>query len=275
MSPLAQGSAHAVQAWLQSSWHVQVPFGWLEACVEWLQEEGGGRPVAQHQLNQQVLDQWLLTDLRDLAHPALPEALSQAQKTELRGSFCVQVDSLLDISQPAYSQLQSTQGTDCSNEKVSAVTQITQRPWEAKPTRMLFLQLTDGVQSVEAMEYKPIPAFSAPLRPGVKLLLQGQMVCRLGVLLLRPENVKVLGGEVEELVERNNHGRVLCRALGLPEEEPRQGNSGVQGNAPLPGKQFVCGSLGWAYCLESEPVLGIGSLGGRLGHHHSGGPLSL
>ena len=41
-------------------------------------------------------------------------------------------------------------------------------------------------------------------RPGVKLQLQGQMVCRLGVLLLGPQNVKVLGGEVEDMVERNN-----------------------------------------------------------------------
>lgn len=41
-------------------------------------------------------------------------------------------------------------------------------------------------------------------RPGVKLQLQGEMVCRLGVLLLAPVNVKILGGEVEDLVERNN-----------------------------------------------------------------------
>lgn len=41
-------------------------------------------------------------------------------------------------------------------------------------------------------------------RPGVKLQLQGKIVCRLGMLLLGPCNIKVLGGEVEDLVERNN-----------------------------------------------------------------------
>lgn len=91
----------------------------------------------------------------------------------------------------------------------------------------------------------------------MKLQLQGQMVCRLGMLLLGPSNVKVLGGEVEDLVERNSgvswwfcaiclkisnffwdndscfpcvlnifiplwQGRVLCRALGIPEEEGQQ-----------------------------------------------------
>uniref|UniRef100_A0A8C2WPI4 RecQ-mediated genome instability protein 1 n=1 Tax=Cyclopterus lumpus TaxID=8103 RepID=A0A8C2WPI4_CYCLU len=205
MAPEIQAVVHATQAWLKSSWHVQVPFAWLEACVEWLQEEAGGAgSLSQQQINQQALDQWLLTDLRHLSYPVLPDGLSQAQKTELSGTFCVQVDSLLDVSQPAYSQMQKWRGSDCTNDEVSAVTQFTQRAWEARPTRMLLMQVTDGVQSLEAMEYQSVPALSTALRPGVKLQLQGQMVCRLGMLLLGPSNIKVLGGEVEDLVERNN-----------------------------------------------------------------------
>ncbi|XP_031712150.1 recQ-mediated genome instability protein 1 [Anarrhichthys ocellatus] len=237
MAPEIQAVVHATQAWLQSSWHVQVPFAWLEACVEWLQEEAGGAGrLSQQQINQQALDQWLLTDLRDLSYPVLPEGLSRAQKTELSGTFCVQVDSLLDISQPAYGQMQKWRGSDCANDEVSAVTQFTQRPWEARPTRMLLLQVTDGVQSLEAMEYQSVPALSTALRPGVKLQLQGQMVCRLGMLLLKASNIKVLGGEVEDLVERNNQGKVLCRTLGLPEEQ-QQG--GAAPPAPLQGNQEV------------------------------------
>lgn len=46
---------HNTQTWLQSSWHIQVPFAWLEACVEWLQEEAGGAArLSQQQINQQV-----------------------------------------------------------------------------------------------------------------------------------------------------------------------------------------------------------------------------
>ncbi|XP_056135231.1 recQ-mediated genome instability protein 1 [Lampris incognitus] len=237
------GVVGAIQAWLQSSQHVQVPFDWLNACVEWLRIEGGreGRLSQQH-INQQVLDQWLLADLRDLGHPVLPDGLSQAQKTELSGTFCVQVDSLLDISQPAYGQLQKFHSTYCTNDEVSAITQTTQKPWEAKPTRMLLLQVTDGVQSLEAMEYQPIPALNTSLRPGVKLKLQGPMVCRLGVLLLGPANVTVLGGEVEDMVHRNSQGRVLCRALGLPEEEQQieaeeQQEMGEVLPIPEPGNQ--------------------------------------
>lgn len=61
--------------------------------------------------------------------------------------FLFQVDSLLDISQPAYSQLQKLRGTDCANDEVSAVTQATQRPWETRPTRMLLLQVRPGYSS--------------------------------------------------------------------------------------------------------------------------------
>lgn len=229
MGPEIQTVVHSAQAWLQSSWHIRVPFAWLEACVGWLQEEAGGvQRLPQQQINQQVLDQWLLTDLRDLDCQVFPEGLAQAEKTELIGTFCVQMDSLLDVSQPSYTQLQKWRGTDCSNDEVSEVTQVTQKPWEARTTRMLLLQLTDGVQSLEAMEYQSIPELSPELRPGTKLQLRGKMVCRLGVLLLEQSNIKILGGEVEDLVERNNRGRVLCRMLGLPEEQQQE----TEGFAP-------------------------------------------
>ncbi|KAJ8380902.1 hypothetical protein SKAU_G00016800, partial [Synaphobranchus kaupii] len=226
------GVAQRAQQWLRSTWHVQVSSAWLDACVNWVVQEGGGAPVSQTQVNQQALEQWLLTDLRDMAHPVLPH-LGQALKMELSGRFCVQMDSVLDISRPAYSQLQQQRGADCANEQVSAVTQATQRPWEAKPTRMLMLQLTDGVQDLEALEYQPVPALSTDLPPGTKLLLQGTLVCRLGVLLLMPANVRVLGGGVEQLQEVFSQGRVLSRVLGLPEDE----NQAVEAQVVDPGRR--------------------------------------
>ncbi|KPP61826.1 recQ-mediated genome instability protein 1-like [Scleropages formosus] len=216
MDPLRM--SQAAQSWLTSTWHIQVPLPWLEACVQWIQDENRSTHMTQVQVNQQVFEQWLLCDLRDLSHPVLPPGASEALKTEVSGFYCLQMDSVVDISQPAYSQLQQWRRKDCSNDSVSAVTQATQRPWEVKPMRMLMLQLTDGVHNLEGMEYKPIPALNTSLRPGTKILLQGTVPCRLGVLLLKPENIKVLGGEVENLVERNSQGKVLCRLLGLPED---------------------------------------------------------
>ncbi|RXN09764.1 recQ-mediated genome instability 1 [Labeo rohita] len=219
---MSVGEVQVTQAWLRSQWHIQVPHAWLDACVNWIKEEADNESVSQTLLNQRVLEQWLLTDLRDLSHPVLPERISEAQKTELNNCYCLQMDSLLDVSQPAYTQLQSIRGTDCSNNEVSAVTPETQRPWEAKPTRMLMLQLTDGVQSLEGMEYRPIPALNANLPPGTKLQLIGPIIVRLGVLLLKAENVKVLGGEVEQFLEIYSQRKVLCRTLGLPEENHPQ-----------------------------------------------------
>nr|XP_023658830.1 recQ-mediated genome instability protein 1 [Paramormyrops kingsleyae]XP_023658831.1 recQ-mediated genome instability protein 1 [Paramormyrops kingsleyae] len=217
------------QAWLKSTWHIQVPFSWLEACVDWIQGESRSSRLSQNEVNQQVLEQWLLTDLRDLSYPTLPDRASVVLKTEVSGFYCLQMDSVLDISQPAYSQLQQWKGKECSNDTVSADTQATQRAWESKPTRMLLLRLTDGVQNLEGMEYQPIPFLNVNLHPGTKILLQGTVACRLGVLLLKPENVKVIGGEVEDLLEQNSQGNVLCRLLHLPGERPQEnGEQGVE-----------------------------------------------
>ena len=41
---------------------------------------------------------------------------------------------------------------------------------EAKPTRMLVLQLTDGSVEISAMEYHIIPSLSTESPPGVKVL---------------------------------------------------------------------------------------------------------
>lgn len=55
MAPEIQAVVRTTQTWLQSSWHIQVPFAWLNACVEWLQDEAGGAGhLSQQQINQQV-----------------------------------------------------------------------------------------------------------------------------------------------------------------------------------------------------------------------------
>ncbi|XP_041042974.1 recQ-mediated genome instability protein 1 [Carcharodon carcharias] len=204
-----------IETWLAATWHLKVPSHWLQACVEWIQQENQGAALTQAQINKQVFEQWLLTDLRDLEHPVLPDGISEMQKCELSGFHCLQIDSLVDVSQAAYSQLQKIREKDTTNEQVTS-TQISQRSWEAKPTRMLMLQLTDGVQELQAMEYQSIPALNSSLSPGTKVLLLGNITCRLGLLLLKPENVRVLGGEVESLVEENSQERILARLIGEP-----------------------------------------------------------
>ena len=43
--------------------------------------------------------------------------------------------------------------------------------------------------------------------------IRGPVLCRLGVLMLKKDNVRILGGEVEELVTENSPQLLLQRAL--------------------------------------------------------------
>lgn len=203
-----------VETWLLATWHVKVPLMWLEACVNWIQEENNNANLSQAQINKQVLEQWLLTDLRDLEHPLLPEDILEIPKGELNGFYALQINSLVDVSQPVYSQIQKLRGKNTGNDLVSAETQSTPKPWEVRPSRMLMLQLTDGVTQIQGMEYQSIPALHSALPPGTKILVHGHILFRLGVLLLKPENVKVLGGEVDGLSEENAQEKVLARLIG-------------------------------------------------------------
>ncbi|XP_039606522.1 recQ-mediated genome instability protein 1 [Polypterus senegalus] len=215
----SSATASRVGIWLQATWHISVPTQWLDACILWIHQENPGVTLTQAQINKMVFEQWLLTDLRDLDHPVLPQNLGQAEKTEINGLYCIQIDSLVDVSQPAYSQLQKLTGKDCTNENVSAATQPSQKPWEMKPSRLLMLQLTDGVQHLQGMEYQHIPCLHTELHPGTKILLQGKIMCRLGVLLLKPDNVKVLGGEVDALQKEFFQAKLLCKLLGKPVDD--------------------------------------------------------
>ncbi|NWQ85136.1 RMI1 protein, partial [Burhinus bistriatus] len=218
--------AARAETWLSSTWHVKVPLTWLEACISWIQEENGGSNLSQAQINRQVFEQWLLTDLRDLEYPILPDCILDAPKGELSGYYSIQIDSLLDVSQPAYSQLQKVRGKSTVNEEVTASTQAFQKPWEAKPTRMLMLQLTDGIHQIQGMEYQPVPVLRSNLPPGTKITVQGNIAYRLGVLLLKPENVKLLGGEVDALLEEYSQERVLARLIGETENPNSVGQAG-------------------------------------------------
>ncbi|KFV43112.1 RecQ-mediated genome instability protein 1 [Tyto alba] len=218
--------AERVESWLLSRWHVKVPLMWLDACIDWIHKENNSSNLSQDQINRQVFEQWLLTDLRDLEYPVLPAYILDTPRGVLSGFYSIQIDSLVDVSQPVYSQLQKLRGKNTVNEEVTASTQAFQKPWEAKPTRMLMLQLTDGVHQIQGIEYQPVPAFHSNLPPGTKITLQGDISYGLGVLLLKVENVKLLGGEVDTLMEGYSQERVLARLIGETENPNSVGQAG-------------------------------------------------
>lgn len=68
-----------------------------------------------------------------------------------------------------------------------------------KSPRMLMMHLSDGYRTIKAIEYQPINCLSADLPLGTKLLLKGPMEIQVEVILLKPQNIQILGGEVEAL----------------------------------------------------------------------------
>lgn len=55
------------------------------------------------------------------------------------------------------------------NLKVDETAGEFQQAWEPKSNRCLQLILSDGVQTVKAIEYKPLPSLKTELIPGTKV----------------------------------------------------------------------------------------------------------
>ena len=59
------------------------------------------------------------------------------------------------------------------------------------------LTMTDGQQTVEAMEHQTIPDLPDLVLPGQKVRLYGPITVRRGILLLTAQNIKFLGGKID------------------------------------------------------------------------------
>ncbi|XP_062592864.1 recQ-mediated genome instability protein 1-like [Saccostrea cucullata] len=202
-------SVPAANAWLKSR-HIHVPGDWLEACVDWITEENQRVQLSQTQLNGLIFEQWLLADLHEIGSSCLPEHVTSSKEVQINGMFALQVDSMVDVGKPYYGQLQRVQGASTGNMEVTAEPTP---PWEPKPTRMMLLNLTDGNFNVQGMEYKQIPSLNNQIKPGCKILVRGRVRCRRGILMLTSDNVTVLGGEVDSLVESNTPQSVLKQEM--------------------------------------------------------------
>lgn len=125
---------------------------------------------------------------------------------------------------------------------------------QSKKKRTLKLELTDGHKNVCAMEYTAIPSLNTKLLPGSKLQIIGPLQVVNHILLLETKNLKVLGGDVEDLLIVNAYENVLLKALNKPttqtpikdykEEIPSTDNGQVRSNiAPRPISSSTIGNV--------------------------------
>lgn len=84
---------------------------------------------------------------------------------------------------------------------------------------MFKLELTDGYKNIQAMEIKQISCLNTKLAPGIKMLFIGPIQVVNHIMMIKPENVRVVGGELEELLVINAYENVLLRLLNRPTTE--------------------------------------------------------
>ncbi|KAK6623614.1 hypothetical protein RUM43_009466 [Polyplax serrata] len=176
-----------------------------------------------------VKEQWLLVNLRNIRVPSLPPNLLSCSKKILTGKYMVQVESMIDCARSCYSQFQELLRINVENIEATVGTQQT-KDWNVKPNRCLVFTISDGVQELKAMEYKPLSKIRTndpELLPGFKMLIIGPVECRKGMIMLQNENIMFCGGEVDTLTSSNNLRSLLIRRLDLNETDFPPDNLGT------------------------------------------------
>lgn len=151
---------------------------WLESCVRGL--EGSVREFTRLDDNAKAklcFEQFLYSDMNYCGAGMLPRDVFKLHLVDLKGPFVLQVDEIVNISCPLRDRYQKA---------------------AAGIKRCLKLSMTDGIQRVFGMEYRPIKDLDVLAPSGLKVAICNVHV-RHGLLMLVPEVIEVLGGMVEEL----------------------------------------------------------------------------
>ncbi|KAJ8712093.1 hypothetical protein PYW07_004935 [Mythimna separata] len=226
---------NAVRQYLASH-HMYVVDDWLSGCVEYLSEDTENN-YSEAEIKDLAKEQWLLNDLKEICPGSLPANLKGQMKTVLTGRFVLQINAVIDIGAPAYQQYLKLQKVNMEN--VEATTNYEDK---VSSHRMMKLYLTDGVQEISALEYKPMRNLSCDITPGCKVLLKGPVDCRRGQLLLTESSIELLGGEVQEIAISNSLAGQLSTKLGLPMPQAPDPNMTISiprnTNVPTPHTQM-------------------------------------
>ncbi|CAN0906010.1 RecQ-mediated genome instability protein 1 [Linum grandiflorum] len=148
---------------------------WLDSCL------GGLNSSLQHldlkAKAKHCFDKFLMSDMNYCGKGVLPPNVGSMHLVDLPGPFVLQVDEIVNMSVPLKGRYQDAY---CGLK------------------RCLKLSMTDGVQRVFAIEYKPIDSLKVLAPAGFKVAISNVHVRR-GLLMLVPEVIEILGGAAEEL----------------------------------------------------------------------------
>ncbi|KAH8371801.1 hypothetical protein KR093_008841, partial [Drosophila rubida] len=134
-----------------------------------------------------IIDEALNRDLRDIGGGALATNREEASAT-LGGRIVLQVQKVRNIAAPK------------SNEESKAA------------PRLLQLELSDGQQTLQALELEPVPSLSLNVAPGTKIFFKAEKLQLMhGFLLLRQNEFQLLGGRVDALYEKWEFARTMLK----------------------------------------------------------------
>ncbi|KAM0864152.1 hypothetical protein ACQ4PT_044106 [Festuca glaucescens] len=153
---------------------VRVRPEWLESCAAELPGFSDGGTELQ---GRQCFEQFLFADMNVCGAGVLPEGVGCMDAAVLDGPFVLQVDEIVNMSNPLRERY---------------------RDAHAGPKRCLKLSMTDGIQRIYGMEYRPIKDLQVLAPVGFKIVIRNVHIKR-GLLMLVPEVIEILGGVVDEL----------------------------------------------------------------------------
>ncbi|XP_039281832.1 recQ-mediated genome instability protein 1 isoform X2 [Nilaparvata lugens] len=188
--------------------HLPSSNDWLDGCIEWFKSQQENYSTSE--LQNFALQQWLLADLRMISHGSLPPNLSDINSIMLTGTYPMQINYFFNVGESAYSQYEKMRKLCLDDQQIGAETQAS---WMPKPKRMLKMEITDGVQTIQGFEYSYLTKLNESMEPGLKVLVKGPVECRKGVLLLKDNNIEILGGELDTLVESNPVAHIIAEKL--------------------------------------------------------------
>ncbi|CAN1797010.1 RecQ-mediated genome instability protein 1 [Linum perenne] len=154
---------------------------WLDSCLRGLDSSVQNLDLkvkAKH-----CFDKFLISDMNYCGAGVLPPNVCSMHFVDLPGPFVLQVDEIVNMSAPLKGRYEDAH---CGLK------------------RCLKLSMTDGVQRVFAIEYKPIDSLKVLATAGFKVAICNVHVRR-GLLMLVPEVIEILGGVAEELEAARVH----------------------------------------------------------------------
>ncbi|BFF96535.1 tudor domain-containing protein 3 [Drosophila madeirensis] len=132
-----------------------------------------------------IIDEALNRDIRDIGGGALPVKRDDAP---ISGCIVLQVQRVRNIAAPK-----------CNEESKTA-------------PRLLQLDLTDGQNCIQGLELESVPALNLNVAPGSKIYLKAEKLQLMqGFLLLRPNELQLLGGRVDAMYEKWDLARTMLK----------------------------------------------------------------